>query len=62
METESFSVSIQSTAPSMIEAFSLYGTLIAPNIVNIASQIGIDPIAIVALLVNFGIRPNYFLR
>ena len=62
METESFSVSIQSTAAGLIEAFALYGALVAPSIVNVASKIGIDPIAMIALFVNFGIWPNYFLR
>lgn len=62
METESFSVNIQSTATGMIEAFALYGALVAPSIVNIALYIGIDPIAMVAFFVNFGIWPTYFLR
>lgn len=46
----------------MIEAFALYGALIAPLIVNIALHLGIDPIAMVAFFVNFGIWPTYFLR
>ena len=55
-------MSIQSTAAGMIEAFALYGALVAPMIVNVASMIGIDPIAMVAVFVNFGIWPAFFLR
>jgi hypothetical protein len=62
METEAFSVSIQSTATGLIEAFALYGALIAPTVVNIATKLEIDPIGMVAFFVSFGIWPNYFLR
>ncbi len=62
METEAFSVSIQSTATGIIEAFALYGALIAPLVVDMALKLGIDPIAMVALFVSFGIWPTYFLR
>lgn len=59
---ESFTVEIQSTAAGLIEAFSLYGVLLAPLIVDLSDKIGIDPIAFIAIFLNFAVWPTYFMR
>lgn len=61
-QIESFTVEIQSTAAGFIEAFSLYGVLLAPLVVDLSDKIGIDPISFVAIFLNLAIWPTYFLR
>lgn len=61
-QMESFTVEIQSTAAGLIEAFSLYGVLLAPLVVDLSDKIGIDPIALVSICLNFAIWPTYFMR
>lgn len=60
-QMESFTVEIQSTAAGLIEAFSLYGVLLAPLVVDLSDKIGIDPIAFVAIFLTFAIVPTYFM-
>jgi hypothetical protein len=36
--------------------------LLAPLVVDLSDKIGIDPIAFVAIFLNFAIWPTYFLR
>lgn len=62
LQIEYFTVEIQSTAAGLIEAFSLYGVLLAPLVVDLSDKIGIDPIAFVAIFLNFAIWPTYFLK
>ena len=62
LQVEVFTVEIQSTAVGLVEAFSLYGLLLAPLIVDLSDKIGIDPIALIAILLNLGIWPLYFLK
>lgn len=62
MQTQAFTVEIQSTAAGFIEAFSLYGAFLAPLIVDISDKIGINSIAMISICINFAIWPNIFLE
>lgn len=62
MQTEAFTVEIQSTAVGFIEAFSLYGAFLAPLIVDLSDKIGINSIALISICVNFAIWPAFFLK
>ena len=62
LQIESFTVEIQSSAIGLIEAFSLYGVLLAPLAVVLSDKLGIDPIAFNAIFLNFAIWPLYFLQ
>jgi hypothetical protein len=62
MQTEAFTVEIQSTAVGFIEAFSLYGGLLAPLIVDLSDKIGISAIALISICVNFATWPTMFLK
>ncbi len=62
MQTEAFTVEIQSTAAGFIEAFSLYGAFLAPLIVDLSDKIGVSSIALISICVNFAIWPNIFLK
>ena len=53
---------IQSTASGFIEAFSLYGALLAPLIVDLSDKIGINSIALLSICVNFAIWPTIFMK
>lgn len=53
---------IQSTAVGLIEVFGLVGSMCGPLLVDLADKIGIDPIALIAIMVNFAIWPTYFLK
>jgi hypothetical protein len=62
MQTEAFTVEIQSTAVGFIEAFSLYGGLLAPLIVDLSDKIGISAIALISICLNFATWPTMFLK
>ncbi len=62
MQTEAFTVEIQSTAAGFIEAFSLYGAFLAPLVVDLADKIGVNSIALISICVSFAIWPNIFLK
>jgi hypothetical protein len=62
MQTEAFTVEIQSTAVGFIEAFSLYGGLLAPLIVDLSDKIGLNPIVLISICVNFATWPTIFLK
>jgi hypothetical protein len=55
-------VEIQSTAVGFIEAFSLYGAVLAPMIVDLSDKIGINAIVLIAICVNFATWPTMFLK
>jgi hypothetical protein len=61
MQTEAFSVYIQSTAAGLIEGFGLYGNLLAPIVVETANYLDVNPIVFISLFVNFAIWPEIFL-
>ncbi len=61
-QIESFTVEIQSTAAGLIEGFSLFGVLMGPLVVDLSDKIGMNPIAFIAIFLNFTIWPNYFLK
>jgi hypothetical protein len=53
---------IQSTAVGMIESLGLFGVLMAPLIVDLAQNIGIDAIALISIFLTFSIWPTIFLK
>ncbi len=53
---------IQSTAVGFIEAFSLYGAVLAPMIVDLSDKIGINAIVLISICVNFATWPTMFLK
>lgn len=61
METEAFSVYIQSTAAGLIEGFGLYGAFFAPLVVETANYFEINPIVFIGLFVSFAVWPGIFL-
>lgn len=62
LQTESFSVQIQSTAAGIIEAISLLGIVVAPTIVSLSMSNSLNPMVVLSLLLLLGIIPNRFIR
>lgn len=62
MQTESFTVEIQSTAVGITEVFGLVGAMCGPLIVDLGDKIGIDPVALIAVFVTFAVWPTIFLK
>lgn len=44
------------------EAFGLIGSLSGPLIVDLGDKIDVDPVVLMAILLNFAIWPNIFLK
>lgn len=62
MQTEAFTVEIQSTAVGITEAFGLFGALGGPLMVDLADKIGVDPVALIAIFLNFAVWPTAFVK
>ena len=58
LQTESFSVEIQSIAAGVIESISLLGVITAPGIVVASISLGFNPMVVLSLLLIIGIIPN----
>ena len=53
---------IQSTAAGLIEGFGLYGSFLAPLVVETANYFEINPIVFIGLFVSFAVWPEIFLE
>jgi len=62
LQTESFSVQIQSTAAGIIEAISLLGIIVAPTIVSLSMSMEFNPMVVLSLLLILAILPNKFIK
>ena len=62
LQTESFSVQIQSTAAGIIEAISLLGIIVAPSIVSYSMWMGWNSMVVLSLLLVLAIIPTKFIE
>ncbi len=62
LQTESFSVQIQSTAAGMIESISLLGIIVAPSIVSYSMWMGWNSMVVLSLLLVLGMIPTKFIQ
>ncbi len=61
LQTESFSVQIQSTAAGIIESISLLGIILAPSIVSYSMWMGWNSMVLLSLLLVLGMIPTKFI-